>query len=139
MKIKANKELKISFLIIGMFVSSCSQHLIFPLADGVIKNDGLVDGKVIYIYPRNSFEIKASENSIVEDVYTLDSSYVVLAKGKYEIIYSGILECRVKKGDSLKRGVVLGRLESNHESINFLTLSIRSSSGKIIYKPKFER
>ena len=126
------------FLWSFIFLSSCSNNLLLPLSKGKerIENNG--DIRNIYLYPSSSALIKSSEDSKIENVLFIDSAYVILARGNYQILYGKLAKVFVKKGDSVSRGEVIGSLDSGHSGESFLLLSVLDVFGNPV-KTKFSK
>ena len=74
------------------------------------------EGQELFIVSRDSAVVKAAEKSFVESVIYIDSAYVIVTHGNYEIAYGYLKNVSVKKGDHLNEGQIIGNVsEDSHE------------------------
>lgn len=134
MKIRPLFLVLVVFIIVG-----CNRKLLLPLNNAVLEkvsNNPLNYDVSFFIYANSSSNVLASEDCEITMVQKIESSYYILAKGKYEVAYGMLSESSIKVGEKVKRGQVIGKLKNEQKidtiNISYLIVTIKDSKGHFV-------
>jgi len=120
-------------------VLSCTKTMLNPLKGSINKTDNNIGsnrdiGYTLYLKPRKTLEVRAIENCIISNILsTNDSSYMVITRGRVNAAYGNLAKSYVIKGDSIRRGQILGVLFSNNAiRDNSLELALEKNGRSIL-------
>jgi hypothetical protein len=91
------------------------------------------NSSILELMSNNPQEIRAIQPGLVKVVTTLQGVYMVLTKsGEYFLVYYGIANPGVKKGDFIQEGDVIGTMSKEEEEKTYkLTLMLLKGSNTI--------
>jgi|GEM_PF-5631135 len=134
---EVTKKIKwVNIFICFVLVISCTHSINNPLQRGLVFK---MPDKSFDIYSLESSYIKAIENCKINKIKLVDSLYVIIAVGNHKVYYSNIFEPIVKEDQAIKKGTIIGRIDSiKNKFSNHLILSIQDKKGNFIDDVNFK-
>jgi hypothetical protein len=137
---KTKKRLTVWLVCIGLLgIYSCEKVLLNPLKGSAIahkeyKNSVNFQGRIIYLTPIKTLDVRASSNGmILKVIHNTSFGYLIITQGKMNITYGNLAECFVKNDQTIKRGEIIGKLFSKDSVLdNSLEVSIDDNGKKVI-------
>ena len=94
----------------------------------------------LFLISGKDHRVFAAESATVQSAVLADSNYFIVANGRYQIVYGHLQKIRVKKGDMIRQGQIIGQIAAAKDSLNESYLDLRiEKDGKAVTKTNIFR